>query len=1778
LSLIYGEGILGSLQLGASVGSGASSFFSMSGTFQFEVNTTDTARTVKVLDVDENGILRGLKDGEISARTLRVSMSGSLSFGKLIEFNGLLEMTLSAQEISAEIRMFAELGSFGELNLVASGLITFNELDGFVFALKGEAEMYAGFGENLKIEATATVYINTSQHYEYLGIAPSYYRIALSGELVILKFRIALAAEIELSDGLLTLTIENAELNFFGLINVKISGYIRSDGKFDLNGKAGVRFGIGIGSIEASIEISIGHDHFDVELYGGLTFRNPLYAKFNIFSIVGWKRFWGVRVPQWGWKEVEIFPPKYITLEFRANVGFDTKGARLGVHLDLALFSIGFNLDWKWPSFGRSGEEDVLVSGLAQRQAFAPATVHSFIRVKQEELANEDASTGLTFNDDLNLNGAYWLAETDDIELNGTLTNLNGIVQFVPTSNGREINYGHDGPGLSLDASEVANIQDGLKALVLGSGVATFANLDTNQELLLIEEDGQFYVIRIGDLTDGQLDVLDPLIVNNSGTGGTTSILSDLVGSSDSYLVINGSGNTTLLNGSILMAGDISILDGVIVQGSTAQVPVVLDAGFAAVQENGRQKVAVNVLVDEQPEGLELQPTFTLRLDWLTNGELQHVVTVPMALTSSAEEIESALNDALAGHEGLNMTVTQPDAVDGIVPSEWIIEFGSGFKGFEIQIATATVNTEAAPYLSVSVHEWITQYFAGDVTLGKGAGSLIQGNEDALVDDLDLISRSGDIRVSGVVGGDHLINDLSASAFDSIYFEQSVSLGGNFILQPGAGMSHLQGDVNAGGEIRIEGALDTHGDRRLIAGDSGSVGNVIIGTKGQNESLHVGGELYVSAGQGGQVDVHAALTSESDLKGLTIENAGNVTFHGDLVVNGDLIIRSSGEVTFKGLVTVRSGGNLIIQGSESIVFDTTSSGVVLEGVNDQGTAGDVIFEADEWTVPSGAVVNGSGGIFLRPSTIDKDIYVGSAAALAGMEGWNLSLESLSIFVGSFHALTIGHSINGLAVHEAGDVEMIASTTSSFPATWDLTVYGRSLTISSSDASSWELGSSGVLNAFDALILDAGMEVAGDLDLSSLAGMIEQPNGHLDVDGNLSLSALNGIELVEIGVKGDVLAVNKGAGDILLMVPSGDLIIDQLVSNEGVILRTLDGNLKTDAESGQPHILSEHLTLAINGSAGTVAQPVVTDVALLNLEEVTDPSSSIHLKSQGNLLVNGSGNQGAVWLEVNGTLQWEGTFQLAGDLGVKAEGNVVVLSSAFIELQGNASGLIQSRSGSIEFAGGAQMTGQLGDIQIDAEQGIVLKGTLVSQADIALISGKGTIESPTIHDGVSLRAVGLLIHADQGAGNDRPIPMQVDTFAGIIRTGKLRVSEWDDLLIGEVVVEVNDWDIASLNTTLKGVVAETLEIHEPVQNVTQSLTLKQGWNEVAIGVDTGNISVETLFADHMDQIDQIVAGDRSYDPDLPSFMNTLDTLNIGEGIWIQAKVPIDQIEIIGKEIASAEIILNPGWNLIAPPIAESRALAALGSTLDHWENVVQITDGSLNYLRDVPFFLNTLSGFEAGQAYWVYAEGPARWQLGRDAGTFAAAPNGYLSLDVTGDLALGGVVQTHGDLELKANSVQSLLDSTAPALIGRDAWLETPLGFGSEQNPISTSLTSVAGHFGGSGLFMQDVDDLVISSRGLHALSGNGGSADIAVKTGDLVVAGTLGSHLEVTIDMSGGGLLELVASSANGEVIIDALMKAGLGGINVYSPSEIRWNPLIRSKMESLVRSSGPRN
>ena len=173
-----------------------------------------------------------------------------------------------------------------------------------------------------------------------------------------------------------------------------------------------------------------------------------------------------------------------------------------------------------------------------------------------------------------------------------------------------------------------------------------------------------------------------------------------------------------------------------------------------------------------------------------------------------------------------------------------------------------------------------------------------------------------------------------------------------------------------------------------------------------------------------------------------------------------------------------------------------------------------------------------------------------------------------------------------------------------------------------------------------------------------------------------------------------------------------------------------------------------------------------------------------------------------------------------------------------------------------------------------------------------------------------------------------------------------------------------------------------ELQGESQTQTQILDLKAGWNLVSFYVQAEDMTTATVLEPIWDQLEQIKNLNKSYDPGLPSFLNTLTDLNVSDGYWLKVTDAVI-LDIAGAVLEEVSMSVKKGWNLVGYPaapgddgdVSPKDELVSLGNTL------VQIKHLTGSYDSSLPPFLNTLSTMTAGLGYWLNVSKDGTWAVG-----------------------------------------------------------------------------------------------------------------------------------------------------------------------------------------------------
>ncbi|MBC7223649.1 MAG: S8 family serine peptidase, partial [Anaerolineae bacterium] len=154
-------------------------------------------------------------------------------------------------------------------------------------------------------------------------------------------------------------------------------------------------------------------------------------------------------------------------------------------------------------------------------------------------------------------------------------------------------------------------------------------------------------------------------------------------------------------------------------------------------------------------------------------------------------------------------------------------------------------------------------------------------------------------------------------------------------------------------------------------------------------------------------------------------------------------------------------------------------------------------------------------------------------------------------------------------------------------------------------------------------------------------------------------------------------------------------------------------------------------------------------------------------------------------------------------------------------------------------------------------------------------------------------------------------------------------------------------------------------------------LRQGWNLVALPVQPDDPRPEAVLGAALEQVRLVLTydcegGARTFYPDLPAGLNTLQALDAWHGYWIQVSGPVT-VAVAGRPVPpEAPLFLCRGWNLVPylgdAPLEVESALANLGAA---WDVVLGYEGQGLSYYRHLPPQVNTLQVLRPLHGYWLH---------------------------------------------------------------------------------------------------------------------------------------------------------------------------------------------------------------
>lgn len=668
------------------------------------------------------------------------------------------------------------------------------------------------------------------------------------------------------------------------------------------------------------------------------------------------------------------------------------------------------------------------------------------------------------------------------------------------------------------------------------------------------------------------------------GADGSTTTLADAALSD-----LVSSGNVVLVSGGVVTLNDGSNADGLALQSGgnvllSAAGDLTVGAGLrsssGAISLLATGAIALNADVGITRTGRTL--------------DVQAGGAVTMAATANLATVDSAIRVQAGGDLGVGGIAAGLGNVS-LISTGGSIAATSGHVGTEVAASGLRLNAAVGvgrsdDRLDTAVQRvsaraagggiWLQEVDAVTITdvavsvkrvstLATTATSV----DDATQSDLITTGGNGSIGLATTNGNISFADGSAPADGRSVTADGSgtVSLkagGVNAVLNTPAGAITQQGPVTIDSGVKFDGSLS------ITGGQGGGRGDGPITISGPVDGSAGGpADQLVVTSDGADVTFGGAIGATQRLDGLTVNDARNISFAGDVKLAGDLTLQASGKVEFKGGLDL-SSGNLNIVGATQLVIGN----VVL-------TSGNAVIHVDALTL-SGLVTsaNAAATLELAGASSTSGVAVGAATGT----GLALSAAQLAALQG-FGAVQIGRGDQGAT---AVDVTALSGL-----ATPHLTLAGASLNLTG--------GSTGPHAGVHLLDLQAtqDLNLSGALALTGAGADV-----HATAGGALRMT-------------GDG-ALSTQAGDVQLQA-GGDLRVGRIDTRgtgstpAAVVLASTAGTISEANSDAVTDVFADLLTLRGRGpalAAGLSEVPSALDVQANRLD--VDAPSGIVLRDSG----------------------------------------------------------------------------------------------------------------------------------------------------------------------------------------------------------------------------------------------------------------------------------------------------------------------------------------------------------------------------------------------------------------------------------------------------------------------------------------------------------------------------------------------------------------------------------
>ena len=176
----------------------------------------------------------------------------------------------------------------------------------------------------------------------------------------------------------------------------------------------------------------------------------------------------------------------------------------------------------------------------------------------------------------------------------------------------------------------------------------------------------------------------------------------------------------------------------------------------------------------------------------------------------------------------------------------------------------------------------------------------------------------------------------------------------------------------------------------------------------------------------------------------------------------------------------------------------------------------------------------------------------------------------------------------------------------------------------------------------------------------------------------------------------------------------------------------------------------------------------------------------------------------------------------------------------------------------------------------------------------------------------------------------------------------------------------DWKISAGSACVRTPVSAVIDAKNAKcgGNITQTISLTQGWNLISFSVSPADKSIENVFKSVLTNVDEIKTFDSFWkNGQIPAF-NSLNTIKDGTAYLVKMKAS-SVLTISATPVTTPiQIPLSSGWNLLGCPIISSQNIVLIINTLP----ILTVKNFEGFWLPSGS--LNSISTFDPGKGYFI----------------------------------------------------------------------------------------------------------------------------------------------------------------------------------------------------------------